>query len=194
MNRRTRRISGAGAANEQEAAANQRAAVAKKQADAANQRAAVAKKQADAANQRAAVAKKQADALDKKVAKGNISGVTVDHNKSVGGRKGMRINVTFSTANLKDCAVDCNAYFYLKSGSALRDQDGDYRTKSGNVSVGRTVTPKWKNTIYTNFDLFMPYGELHLGPGKWALKFSVSIFHAGDSLDRSNFRSFTYTK
>ena len=102
----------------------------------------------------------------------------MDHNQYQNSVKGMRIHVKFEVNNFKGAAGTVNAYFYQKDGDSLKDFNGQYKTKIGQVSVGEGFTPRYVNSTYEDFKLFMPYQELHIARGKHNLKFDIQIFDA----------------
>jgi hypothetical protein len=76
----------------------------------------------------------------------------------------------------------------------LKDINGDYRAKTGQVCVARSFLAKFPKTLYEDFVLFMPYLELHMGPGNHSLKFSVSVWDdRNKTLAWADGPLFTYT-
>ena len=125
-----------------------------------------------------------------------ILDIWVDHNVFEDGHKGMRIHVKFTVDDLKDSEGLCIAYFYFADGRKLRDFNERFRTIDDQVSVSKTFTPGYVNSIYRDFKLFMPYSELHIsGIGKWDLKFKVQIYNRATAsfLAISDWINFTYT-
>lgn len=105
-----------------------------------------------------------------------IDKIWANHNVERSDRQEMQIHIAFSVANLLEHTGTVAAYFYFSNGVPLKDFNGDYRTKTGNVCVARRFMPKSPDTSYEDFVLFMPYLELHMGPGNHSLKFSVSVW------------------
>ena len=125
-----------------------------------------------------------------------ILDIWVDHNVFEDGREGMRIHVKFTVDDLQNSEGLCIAYFYFADGRKLSDSNGQYKTTDGQVSVSRSFTPSYVNTIYRDFKLFMPYSELHFsGIGKWDLKFRVRIYSKATAsfLAIADWINFTYT-
>ena len=54
------------------------------------------------------------------------------------------------------------AFFYHSNGEPLLDTNDNYRTEDGSVTCGEYFQPPYENTIYNDFQLFIPYEELHL--------------------------------
>ena len=51
--------------------------------------------------------------------------------------------------------------------------------QTGRFPVRRNFQPRYVNSTYKDFKLFMPYSELHMAVGKHDLKFNVQIFDKG---------------
>lgn len=107
---------------------------------------------------------------------GNIKKVWVDHNVYQNGEKGMTIHVEFSVDNMKGKQGSCNAWFFFKDGTKLRNINSWYGTRDGHVATYDNYTPGYESAIYSDFKLFLPYSELHLANGEHDLKFYVGVF------------------
>ena len=107
----------------------------------------------------------------------------------------MLIHVKFATQGTKGVKSRAIAYFHYADGKVLKDTDGDYTTNDGQVSVGKDYQPSYDNTKYDDYQLFMPYEQLHLPAGTYSLKFSVALYDysLADFLDESDFVTFSAT-
>lgn len=106
----------------------------------------------------------------------------------------MVIHCHLTIRNQKGKPVTCCAYFFHGNGNKLYDSNGLFRALDGQVSTGETVTPKYDASEWEDFDITIPYVELHLFPG-WntPVKFAIAISCAdGRTLAQSDFYSFTY--
>jgi hypothetical protein len=127
--------------------------------------------------------------------KGAIQQVWTDHNVFEGGQKGMRIHAKFTVDNYKDIKCRMTAYFYFANGDKLKDYNGAYKTDDGQVSVGKDFNPTYVNAIYNDYTVFLPYDELHLGTGKFSLKYQVKLYRqGGEFFASSEYQTFTFTK
>ena len=93
-----------------------------------------------------------------------IKSVSVSNNADVDGEKGLSVNVSFNISGMKGHSRKVSCYFYDTSGNALIDTNDSYGT-TGNpscVAVSRSINPGYDNTVYTDFDVKIPYKELHL--------------------------------
>lgn len=93
-----------------------------------------------------------------------IKSVSVSNNADVDGEKGLSVYVSFNISGMKGHSGKVSCYFYDTSGNALIDTNDSYGT-TGNpscVAVSRSINPGYDNTVYTDFDVKIPYKELHL--------------------------------
>lgn len=110
--------------------------------------------------------------------------------------KGMKIHAKFHINNMLNKQGQIVAYFSFQNGTVLKDYNGQYRASDGQVSVGENFTPNYKNCVYNNYTLFMPYTELHC-TGTSYLRFKLQIFEktsgSWKSIASSNYTNFMYT-
>jgi hypothetical protein len=105
----------------------------------------------------------------------------------------MKIHAKFDVDNVKDIPCRAAAYFYFNSGGKLTSNSNSYGTSDGQVCVSDGFTPPHEGTMYNNFELFMPYGELNMADGKHDLKFYIKLYvKGGDFFADSNWVYFTY--
>lgn len=105
-----------------------------------------------------------------------ISRIWEEHNVFQDQQKGMKIHIKFNTYNMQNVQGKCIAYFYHKNGAALKDNNNSYRSSDGQVSVEQNFKPGYKEALYEDFILFIPYNELHLpSEGRTNLKVHVIL-------------------
>jgi hypothetical protein len=121
-----------------------------------------------------------------------IDSLWADHNVQSRGHRGMLIHAAFAVANLLNRPGRVAAHFYFSNWVPLQDINNDYRTATGQVSVSREFVADYERTRYKDFELFMPYRELHMGPGNHSLTFAVSIWDRGRRLAWAEGPPFTY--
>ena len=126
--------------------------------------------------------------------KAKILEVTKESNIYEDGKKGMIIHVKFETTFMKDRQGRATAWFYYEDGEKLMDENDEYCTSGGQVSSGKDFEPRYKESVYNDLKIFMPYRELHLSSGSTDLKLRVGIFCEHEQLAKSDFLSFTMTK
>ncbi len=128
---------------------------------------------------------------------GEIDDVTVEHNVFKDGVKGMKILVDFSVRNMKGVDGSCAVYFYYENGNRIVDKNQKFKTTDGQAATHTAIKPKYDSTVYTDLEIFMPYNELEVGPGKHNLKFYCKIWEYSSSLAdfvaQSQYYSFTLT-
>jgi hypothetical protein len=99
----------------------------------------------------------------------------VDYNVTENGKKGMRIHVKFTAYNLKDVDGYVAIYFEKKNGEKIEGQNSEYRSKSGQLAVYKSIKPGYAEAVYDDLQLFMPYSEIKLGKGRFDLKLEADI-------------------
>lgn len=110
-----------------------------------------------------------------------INDVWVEHNAYVADVLGMSIHVDFNALNQRDRAGLATAAFYDENGAALPDRNGRYAS-GGQVAVSQDFTPRYDNSRYTDFVLFMPYAEMDLSAGSYTLSFIVTVQDSANTL------------
>lgn len=117
----------------------------------------------------------------------------VDYDVTENGKKGMLIHVKFTALNLKD--VDCYLaiYFEKKNGEKLDGHTQGFRSKNGQLAVYKTLKPAFDEAVYKDLQLFMPYSEIKLEPGKYDLKLEADIIlKNGDMVKHLNDHEFWF--
>ncbi len=124
-----------------------------------------------------------------------IQNVWVDYDIVENRQRGMVIHVKFKANNLLGTKCRIAAYFEYSDGKPLKDLNGDYATENGFVSVGNKFVPTYENSVYDDFDLFIPYRELHLGRGTHRLRFVVKAYRVADGhfFATSSYQYFSYS-
>jgi hypothetical protein len=130
---------------------------------------------------------------------GGLEDMWVDFDVFEDGQKGMRIHLKIQVQNLEDRECRSVVWFYREGGGALEDQNGEFNTVDGKVSVGKDFIPDFSHSMYSDFSLFLPYSELHLEPGTHYLKFDAALFFRSEDGYKqigkpSDFYRFTFTR
>ncbi len=127
---------------------------------------------------------------------GTIQNVSVDYDITKAGQKGMLIHVKFTVDNVKDVPCQVTAYFYYNTGEPVKDTDGTFNTVDNQAAISAPFNPGFDSTIYNDFQLFMPYTQLEIAPGKYDLKFQVQpyILNPYKLLASSEYVDFKMTK
>lgn len=83
--------------------------------------------------------------------------------------------------------------FEYSNGIKLKDYNRLYYTSDGYVATGEDFTPKYDDTIYKDFTVFLPYSELHLSNGHHDLRFYAWLYEKSTSknIATSDYTSFT---
>lgn len=121
--------------------------------------------------------------------------IWVDYDVKEEGRNGMRIHTAFKVYGMKEVPSYLQIKFQQRDGAALMDKNNSFDSTDGEVAVFGTLKPGFEPTVYENFDVFMPYEELDLSSGKYALKMDVDvIYENGDLVQHLTFYNFDFTQ
>lgn len=112
--------------------------------------------------------------------------------KDENGNIGLLIHAQFVVNGLLNVTNQCNAYFYLENGEPLKDFNGNYCSVDGSVSTGEKYTPTYDNCRFEDFQLFIPYDELHV-TGSGNLMYEVSVFNGEEVIANSGRMSFPFS-
>lgn len=93
-----------------------------------------------------------------------IKSVYVSNDADVDGEKGLSVKVSFDVSGMKGHEGRVSCYFYDSNGNALIDKNNRYNTSGtpSNVASGEDIKPPYDNCTYTDFEIKIPYSELHL--------------------------------
>lgn len=93
-----------------------------------------------------------------------IKSVYVSNDADVDGEKGLSVKVSFDVSGMKGHNGRVSCYFYDTNGNALIDRNNRYHTSGtpSYVSSGEDIKPRYDNSTYTDFEIKIPYSELHL--------------------------------
>lgn len=107
----------------------------------------------------------------------SIDDIRVDHNiADANGDVGMLIHARVTVTGLKGGQGYLTATFAFADGTALKDFDGYYATASGDVATGGPFTPEYEEAEFPDFQIYVPYSQLHLRQGyKHALDFTLKV-------------------
>lgn len=134
-------------------------------------------------------------ASNKLAPSGEFEKIWADHSIYEHKEKGIRIHAKFDARNLKGKECRVNAYFYFASGKALKDFNEKFKTTNGNVAMNKEFTPSYASSTFNDFQLFMPYSELHMEAGEHNLKFVLKLSCEGlGFLAESEDYEFSYSR
>lgn len=121
--------------------------------------------------------------------------IWVDYDVKDAGRNGMRIHTAFKVYGMKGVSSYLAINFQDREGTALKDKNNAFASEDGNVAAFGTLKPGFEPTVYEDFDIFIPYSELDLAAGKYALRMDVDvIYENGDLVQHLTFENFDFTQ
>ena len=103
-----------------------------------------------------------------------MKGFGVVPNVFENGVKGIRVFANFNVYNLKGVKTDI-VYRFQKNGKWLKTSATGYRTKSGQLSGRRYLTPAYSAAVFEDLAAFIPYSAFNLSPGVHNLKMDVDV-------------------
>ena len=119
--------------------------------------------------------------------------MSVEYNVRENDVYGMRIHTTFSTYKMKGVSSYLAIYFQKKDGSKLLSNNDTYRSKTGQVAVFKLLKPNFDETEFKDLQMFIPYNEFNLTPGKYDLQMSSDlIYENGTMIGHLNLYDFQY--
>jgi hypothetical protein len=110
---------------------------------------------------------------------GSLQKMWVEYNQTLHDEYGMIIHIDFSVYDMQDRDAYLVVCFQYNDASSfpVKDKNGKYTTTSGQAAVSKTFRPTYNSSVYTDYQLFMPYDELELDPGKYDLTMNVQLVY-----------------
>ena len=96
-----------------------------------------------------------ADAVSENKAVVEFEKLWVDYDVTEAGEKGMRIHVNFSIKNMKNVDGYVAIYFEKKNGEKILSSYQDYKSRSGQLALYRSIKPAYDEAVYKDLQLFM---------------------------------------
>ena len=126
-------------------------------------------------------------------ASATLDNMWVDYDITENGRKGMRIHVKFTVLHMKGVEAYLAIYFEMKNGDKVLTNNKDFRSKSGQVALYKSLTPAYDEAVYDDAQLFIPYDELNLGKGRFDLKMDADVIYKnGDLVKHMKYHDFWF--
>ena len=117
----------------------------------------------------------------------------IDYDVTDGGRKGMRIHVSFEVTGLK--GVDSKLVARVQTDDdEFLSSNSSYSNEEGQLETSYSIKPGYPTTEYEDADMFLPYGEIKLGKGVWNLKLDIDLsYENGDLIQHLTLKEFEFT-
>lgn len=77
------------------------------------------------------------------------------------GEFGLMVHIDFTISGIKGEPVQVTSFIESPKGKCLRDTNGKYCDTGGFVATSNTVWAPYAETKYTDYQLFIPYMEIH---------------------------------
>lgn len=119
----------------------------------------------------------------------------VDYDVTENGQYGMRVHVKCKLVELKDVECYLGLYFEKKTGEKIIGTKTEFRSKTGQLAVYKLLKPAYKESVYSDIQLFIPYSEFNLSKGRHDLKLSADIIYKnGDLIKHLKTHDFWFEK
>lgn len=114
----------------------------------------------------------------------SVQKMSIDYNVTEGGRKGMKIHVSYKVYGMKGVPSYLALYFQKKGGGKIYSDTDGFRSSDGTLALYKEMEPGHDPAVYDDTTLFMPYDEIILPKGKYDLNISADvIFKEGGLVD-----------
>lgn len=90
----------------------------------------------------------------------------IDHGVTRDGVEGMVVHTEFSIIGQKGKESKIVIFIKDENGNYVKDKNGRYCSTSGDICFSERFTPSYDNSNFSDYDIFVPYDELHLAAGK----------------------------
>ncbi|HLF45470.1 MAG TPA: hypothetical protein VI548_03550 [Chitinophagaceae bacterium] len=118
-----------------------------------------------------------------------------DYNITENGKSGIRIHVKCRLLNMKDIDSHLAIYFETKAGVKLKSDNTNFKSKSGQLAIYKSLKPGYDEAVYNDLQVFIPYDEFRLPAGKHDLKMDADIiFKNGDLVKHLTYYEFWIKK
>jgi hypothetical protein len=117
----------------------------------------------------------------------------LDYNVTEGGRKGMRIHVSFEVTGLK--GVDAKVVARVQNEKEeFLTSNSSYSNSEGELETSYSIKPGYPTTEYEDADMFLPYSEIKIGKGSSNLKLDIDLsYEDGELIQHMGIQEFEYT-
>ncbi|MFR9503529.1 MAG: WG repeat-containing protein [Rikenellaceae bacterium] len=104
----------------------------------------------------------------------SYSDIWIEHNLLDGDDLGMSVHMELTLLNLKGKTLNVTLTFVNEDGDLIVDKDGEYCNAEGSVEGREDVVVNYDRSQYDDFQIFIPYKEMHLENGDHDLQLRLS--------------------
>lgn len=108
---------------------------------------------------------------------GSLQRMWIDYNVTEGGEKGMMIHVSYKVTGMKGVPSYLALYFSKENGEKLKSDTTGFKSADGQLALYKEMDPGFDPAVYEDTQLFLPYDEIDLPPGKYNLEISADIIY-----------------
>ncbi|HEY8563712.1 MAG TPA: hypothetical protein VIL74_25260 [Pyrinomonadaceae bacterium] len=124
-----------------------------------------------------------------------VKKVWIDYNVTEGGRKGMRVHVSFEVKDLKGVDAKVVARVQKENEDFLTNTNPAYSNGNDELEISYDIKPGYPVTVYEDATLFLPYGEIVIRKGVWNLKLDIDLnYENGELIQHLDYYDFEFTR
>jgi hypothetical protein len=101
--------------------------------------------------------------------------IWVDYNVTEGGRRGMRIHVSFEVTGLQNIDSFLSVRVQYENGNYVRNTNPGYSNRDSQLQLAYALKPGYPTTVYNDVSVFLPYQEITVSRGVWNLKLDIDL-------------------
>lgn len=110
------------------------------------------------------------------------------------GKKGIRVHTEFTIQNCNGKSATINIFVANSQGAWVNANDENYKNSDGYVYLGSNFTPRYDNTKFNDYKLFIPYDAINFENGTKEYTCRPYIWYNDKYIADGDGAKFTYTK
>lgn len=110
------------------------------------------------------------------------------------GKKGVRVHTEFTIQNCNGKSATINIFIANSQGTWIKAIDENYKNSDGYVYLGSNFTPRYDNTRFNDYKLFIPYDAIDFENGTKEYTCRPYIWYNDKYIADGDGAKFTYTK
>lgn len=109
------------------------------------------------------------------------------------GKKGVRVHTEFTIQNCNGKSATINIFIANSQGAWVKAKDESYKNSDGYVYLGSNFTPRYDNTRFNDYKLFIPYDAIAFENGTKEYTCRPYIWYKDKYIANGEGAKFTYT-
>lgn len=118
----------------------------------------------------------------------------VDYDVTQNNELGMRLHVKLTVRNLSGVSSQLAYAIELENGDKVYPVTSAFASTNGQLTVYRDLNVKFANSVFSDVQVFMPYGEIKVGSGRHDLRVHVDLLYGDGGNLHVAYHDFNFTK